>query len=858
MLLNEAPAKRAKWIRDRTDRRITDKTGKAVRAATTLDALHAALESVVDKDATPDLVHAGDMVLQPSEERRRSGSHYTPRELTEPIVRDTLQPILDRLQGDAKGPPSPTQLLDLKVCDPAMGSGAFLVEACRQLGEALVESWRAHGKTPELPPDETEDVLARRMVAQRCLYGVDRNPVAVDLAKLSLWLVTLARDHPLTFLDHALRHGDSLVGLSRRQIRSFHWKGGQPNFEPGFEAMKADEHLAKASELRRRIREAEDDTSDDTKQTWWRETESHTDDAKFLGELVVAAFFKGAKLGERKAARAELADAVAEGTARDYTSWLDELRHSEPPLVPFHWEIEFPEVFDRKNPGFDAIVGNPPFAGKNSVAAANVSHYPLWLKQVHAESHGNADLVAHFFRRSFDLIRRDGAFGLIATNTIAQGDTRSTGLRWICEHGGDIYQATTRVKWPGMAAVVVSVLHVAKGQFTGEKVLDGRKVDRITAFLFHRGGHVDPARLEANARKSFVGSYILGMGFTFDDTDKEGVATPLAQMRQMVAESPRNREAILPYIGGQEVNTSPTHQHHRHVINFRDWPLRRDDIGERWSDANVQRRNEMRWKSVVPDDYPDPVAADWPDLLAIVRERVKPQRMAQNDAYGREFWWQFLRTRPELHATVAGLDRVLAISRVGQQAAFAFLANGMVYAESMIVFPFETHAAFCALQCRVHEIWARFFGSSMKDDLRYTPSDVFETFPFPENWTIHPALEAAGKEYYQFRADLMVRNDEGLTKTYNRFHDPNEYNPDIARLRELHAAMDRAVLDAYGWSDIPTDCDFLLDYEIDEEAWGRKKKPYRYRWPDDVRDKVLARLLELNGERTDHESEKRR
>lgn len=196
-LLAEAPAKRAKWIRDRTDRKITDKTGKAVRAATTLDALHAALESVVDKDATPDLVHAGAMVLQPSEERRRSGSHYTPRELTEPIVRDTLKPVLDRLGGDAtKGPPSPDQLLDLKVCDPAMGSGAFLVEACRQLGEVLVESWRAHGAMPDLPPDETEDVLARRMVAQRCLYGVDRNPVAVDLGKLSLWLVTLARDHP--------------------------------------------------------------------------------------------------------------------------------------------------------------------------------------------------------------------------------------------------------------------------------------------------------------------------------------------------------------------------------------------------------------------------------------------------------------------------------------------------------------------------------------------------------------------------------------------------------------------------------------------------------------------------------------
>ena len=177
------------------------------------------------------------------------------------------------------------------------------------------------------------------------------------------------------------------------------------------------------------------------------------------------------------------------------------------------------------------------------------------------------------------------------------------------------------------------------------------------------------------------------------------------------------------------------------------------------------------------------------------------------------------------------------------------------------------------------------------DNLRYTPSDCFETFPFPDcirrterrpgsgppegtdgigltasgdgstratgrpdDWASHPSLEAAGQAYYEFRAALMVRNDEGMTKTYNRFHDPYENDPEIERLRELHAAMDRAVLDAYGWTDIPTDCEFLLDYEIDEATWGRKKKPYRYRWPDPIRDEVLARLLALNAKRSAEEA----
>ena len=142
----------------------------------------------------------------------------------------------------------------------------------------------------------------------------------------------------------------------------------------------------------------------------------------------------------------------------------------------------------------------------------------------------------------------------------------------------------------------------------------------------------------------------------------------------------------------------------------------------------------------------------------------------------------------------------------------------------------------------------------MKDDINYSPSDCFETFPFPEHWETHPTLEAAGKAYYDFRAALMVRNDEGLTKTYNRFHDPNEDDPDIAKLRDLHADMDRVVFDAYGWQDIATDCDFLLDYDIDEEEWSGRKKPYRYRWPNPTRDEILARLLELNADRTAEEA----
>ncbi len=177
----------------------------------------------------------------------------------------------------------------------------------------------------------------------------------------------------------------------------------------------------------------------------------------------------------------------------------------------------------------------------------------------------------------------------------------------------------------------------------------------------------------------------------------------------------------------------------------------------------------------------------------------------------------------------------------------------MVYSEQLIVIAIPTDSAFCTLQSRIHEIWARFFGSSLEDRLRYTPSDCFETFPFPENWETDATLEAAGETYYTYRAQLMVTHNQGLTTTYNRFHDPEETDPTILKLRDLHTAMDKAVLTAYGWPDIDTTCEFILDYEDEEDSTSKRKKPYRYRWPQAIHDEVLARLLTLNQQRYDAE-----
>jgi len=209
-VLEQTASRRAKWLQETTGLPKAQAASLAdeLAAAKTEEAVVAVLEGWRVKGtetAQPDR-----LVVQPGAERRRTSSHYTPRSLSAPIVRRTLEPLLATMGPE----PSSERLLQLKVCDPAMGSGAFLVEACRFLGDQVVAAWTREKKLEKIA-DAHDDVTnhARRLVAQRCLYGVDKNPFAVHLAKLSLWLETLARELPFTFLDHALRHGDSLVGL---------------------------------------------------------------------------------------------------------------------------------------------------------------------------------------------------------------------------------------------------------------------------------------------------------------------------------------------------------------------------------------------------------------------------------------------------------------------------------------------------------------------------------------------------------------------------------------------------------------------------------------------------------------------
>ncbi|WP_315812467.1 Eco57I restriction-modification methylase domain-containing protein [Bradyrhizobium sp. SZCCHNR2028] len=829
-LLAEKPGDRQKWLKE-LGIKLSAKQAKGVKDAHDIAALIEAFGALVDERASPKAAPIGEGApyLQPTEERRRSGSHYTPRSLTEPIVRHALEPAFTRLGPDA----SPEAVLSLKVCDPACGSGAFLVEACRQIGARLEQAWNMYGaEKPKIPPDEDEALHARRLVAQKCLYGVDRNPMAVDLARLSLWLATLARDHEFTFLDHALKAGDSLVGLTRAQIQAVHWDPSKPGL-PLFREM-IEKAVGRALEGREAIRNADDGVLITAQAARYLRVVDASEPARVVGDAVIAAHFSADKAKAREQERQTVESWVASQPAKwSLLRGKGDACWCEQGWRPFHWEIEFPEVFVRDCPGFDAVVGNPPFAGKNTIAAASGPEYLPWLQILHEGAHGNADLVAHFFRRAFSLLCEGGAFGLIATNTIGQGDTRATGLAAILNRGGHIYRATKRYQWPNEgASVVVSIVHVLRGAaLPVSSNLDGRNVSKISSFLRPNEIEEIPPALATNLNIAFAGEEPGSDLFLF--SDKAG-AQPMAVAERLLQDT-WNQEVIKGYLGADEINDSPTHSAYRYAITFGDLPLRRS-TREEWN-SGFQQGAKVVSGEVVSPEYEGRVAQDWPNVLdCLIPRRTK--------AKGK--WWQYRRQSKNLKLATKHLHSVFCVGRSATpHLAFARVVNDHVFAKTLAVFSFFGLAPFAVLQSRVHEVWTRFFSSSMKDDLRYAPSDCFETFPFPTNFENDATLEDTGRAYHDHRAALMVAANEGMTKTYNRFHKADERSEPIVRLRELHDEMDCAVLRAYGWDDLAAELRpvFLTEKTEDDHTYQG-----RYFWSADQRDRVLARLLALNAE----------
>ncbi|MDR0594489.1 MAG: hypothetical protein LBG60_14810 [Bifidobacteriaceae bacterium] len=329
------------------------------------------------------------------------------------------------------------------------------------------------------------------------------------------------------------------------------------------------------------------------------------------------------------------------------------------------------------------------------------------------------------------------------------------------------------------------------------RVSDGAPVKRISTLL-EPAGRVEgiPVRLAENQGIAYIGCYVLGMGF---------VITP-DEAQEWIAADPRNAEVLFPYLNGEDLNSRPDASASRWVIDFND-------------------RTEEEAKT-----YALPYGR--------VLERVKPERARNNRKPRREHWWRFAELATGLRATAAKLPEVLAIARVSKTVMPMRVPTGQVMSEACVVFASADFGDQAVLSSTAHQLWAITYGSGMRNDPRYTPSDVFETFARPAATS---RLESVGRTLHSERQEIMLRRNLGLTSLYNLVNDPavdSGGDPDVARLREIHVELDDSVMDAYGWPDIDLQRGFHVFRQVRRWTVGPA-----------ARVEILDRLLEENRRR---------
>jgi hypothetical protein len=785
--------------------------------------------------------------------RKNTGTHYTPKFLAEQVVEGALEPLvyspgpLQTANRDEWKPRSSAEILSLKVADIAMGSAAFLVAACRYLAKHLVEAWSREGdvrareylaKPSETSIDADADPLvveARRQIIEHCLYGVDINEMAVEMAKLSLWLISMDPKRPFTFLDDRLVAGDSLLGItSLDQLEVLHLKA-----ERGRELYEDDsalfdvttgirEMVAEIATDRQRLVEMDGTTLEGLgeKRRMLAEADSKSARARLIADLTVGAALacagngtKGLDTASGEALQAATKLTYANGDPHAPVSKLRELEIRDQirtwlakdlpqgglERVPIHWPLVFPEVFDPARlhgPGFDAIIGNPPFLGGTKMSGPYGMAYRELLVEGIAggvRGGGRCDLVAYFMLRAYQIITRQGQSALIATNTLAQGDTREVGLDRLVEQGIEIRQAVKSEPWPSRSAVLqyCVVWATAASMSDGApRILDSKQVRGIATTLD------EISRVEGTAQKLYANS---GIAFDGSKTLGTGFLISSEEAAQLLARDPANGAVLFPYLNGEDLNSRPDGSARRWVVNFHDW-------------------GEDR-------------AARFQDCFRYIERRVRPDRQKKSNPKLRKFWWQYEARAVGLYEAIKDMQRIIAVARVSKTAMPVFVSTGPVISEMIVAFASSDPAMLAILDSGVHYAWALSRGSTMKGDLRYNGSDIFQTLALPE---FTEEMRSLGERLDTFRQEIMLARQSGLTATYNLVNNKDCNDADIVELRGIHQAIDEAVCRAYGWDDLIPQ----LDHGI--HPVGRDT---RFTVGPAVQREIVDRLLELNHER---------
>jgi hypothetical protein len=769
-------------------------------------------------------------------ERSSSGSHYTPDELVQPLIKHSLDHIIfDRL----KSSDPISAILSIKVCDVACGSGHILLNAARRIGGEIAKL-----RSGEEQPSPEPFRQGVRDAINHCIYGVDKNPLAVELCKVALWLEAHDPGKPLSFLDHHIKCGDAVVGLARKnelgsgianeafktlagddkdvakRLRGKNINQIKKEIIDSKYIQVLDKPLTDLAMQCREVHQIDQNTPDDVElvKTVYQDLVSAEEwlNLKTLADIQIAQFFipKTEEYETSCITHLEYKDFL-EGRNKIQGQDVAKAKVISSQKRFFHWFLEFPEIFNQG--GFDCILGNPPYLGGKKINQAFGPNYLNYIHYFYPGIGGQADLVTYFLRRVYRLVKNERSLGLIVTNSISEGDTRSGGLAVIEKEKGVINFAMKSIRWPGVANLFISLICIHKKDIA-EKYLDNKTVQYINSYFETTKEKYVAKALSSNVNLMFRGVDFGGNGFVITKEEYD----------ELVQQSSDNKEVVSSVLNGQEINSNPSQIPTRYIINFK--------------------------------NYSKEKASGFIGPYKIVKERVKPYRDGVKREAKRDYWWLYAEKRPGLQKKLATVKTCLVTAFTSKYLSFSISDSTYVFTNALNIIALEDFRLFSTLQSNIHEAWVRKYSSTLKNDLRYTPSDCFETFPFPssKHKEAEDFLAKIGEKYNDYRGELMRLLQLGLTQLYNLFHNQNlSYDivkqatkqedvivsqafDNILHLRKLNKEMDIAVLEAYGWTDVD------LAHEFYEMEYLQENDRTRYTISPQARKEILKRLLQLN------------
>ena len=778
----------------------------------------------------PFVVPKGGIFVTETRSRKNAGAHYTPRSLAEEVVENALLPLVyspgpfdteDKSQWKLI---DSNKLLDLKIVDIAAGSGAFLVAAARFLSQKLYECWENEGILKNVQSREIKNyqIETFREIISKCLYGVDINEMAVEMCKLSLWLVSLDINKPFTFLDSKIMCGNSLLGITDiKQLENKHiYPKESTNIVESLFDLDIREIVNESKILRNKINES---TVDDNfpqrsmrnKKDLFTKSRKVSEKLRLHADALIASGLKAEGkpgnvleneifLANHLYRQTFVEENVDKGSLNKLLSFIHErltpkVQTDYKIWQPFHWPLEFPEVFERG--GFDAVIGNPPFLVSKNISGAVGLNVRNYFSNTIAKKSGSTDLIAFFFLKASELIKKESTIGLIGAKAIREGATGEVGLGQLLKLDFKIYKAWSNRSWPVKSASTnICMVWLVKTERTINSVLDNNFVEGITYMLENTKLNLNRGFKLNRINEISIGVHFWGNGFIIDDLEYDQIAKMY----------PTDLKVFNTFVNGNDLNVSHNNIYNKYIINFK--------------------------------EFTEEEAQKYHKAFSIVESRVKPIRLKLDiKKYPRlvNEWWKLGSPREELYEAISKVDDVIVLSVVSSLMVPIVVESGPIFSSAVVVWPHEDRALFALLSSWHHRSWAQWWGSAMRNDSRYVISDCYETFPFPKR---SEKLNDLGNNLCLKQKELKLKKQIGMTNLYKLFHNPAVDDKDIIELRDLHKEIDRELHSLYEF-----------DFEMGDYEFSEFKNLVQYGPNKDDRIRILQGLLAEN--KRQHEGE---